>query len=91
LILVSQGRQPDYELQRFTFASYLLISNGSAAFRYANADSYPEVWMYPDYNVKLGSPVGPRYPEGDAWRRDFSQGHVLVNPRTGHAEIVVSP
>ncbi len=91
LILVSQGRQQDEKLQRFAFASYLLIANGNAAFRYTNADAYLEAWMYPDYDLKLGSPLGSRYLDGDMWRRDFSHGKVVVNPDTGDAEIVVSP
>ncbi len=91
LILVSQGRQADKDLQRFAFASYLLIANGNASFRYANADSYVEPWMYPDYSFRLGGPLGPRYRAGNSWRRDFSNGHVIVNPQKGQAEILVSP
>jgi hypothetical protein len=91
LILVSQGQRSDFELQRYAFASYLLVANGNAAFRYANADSYCQVWTYPDYGFQLGSPLGARYLTGGRWRRDFLKGYVLVNPSTGRAAIVVNP
>ncbi len=91
LILVSQGRQTDNDLQRYAFASFLLIANGNASFRYANADSYVEPWVYPDYGIRLGGALGPRYRAGEAWQRDFANGQVLVNPKTGRAAIMVHP
>jgi hypothetical protein len=91
LVLVSQGHRFDSQLRRFAFASYLLIANGDAAFRYANADAYLQAWIYPDYDLNLGSPLGSRYQDGNAWRRDFSNGYVRVDPLTGQAAIVVNP
>jgi len=87
IILVSQGNNDDIDLQQFAFASYLLINNGNAFFRYANSDKYREVWLYEDYAVKLGSPLGPRYLDADTWRRDFTNGNVTVNPETHEVEI----
>ena len=87
IVLVSQGNRDDVELQRFAFASYLLINNGNAFFRYANSDKYREVWLYEDYAVKLGTPLGPRYLDADTWQRDFTNGHVSVNPKTHQVEI----
>jgi hypothetical protein len=89
IILVSQGTQGDVELQRFAYASYLLVNHGRAAFRYGNSANYREVWFYSNYDFELGQPLGPRYAEGDAWRRDYEFGSVLVNPHTHEASIIL--
>lgn len=87
VILVSQGTQADIELQRFAYASYLLVNNGKAAFRYGNSANYREAWFYSNYTIDLGQPLGPRYRDGNAWRRDFTNGSVMVNPETHEASI----
>lgn len=89
-ILVSQGKQSATSRQQFAFASYLLIADGKASFRYGNDQAYDEVWLYPNYSLKLGTPIGARYQVGDLWRRDFSNGYVTVNPLAHTAEIVVT-
>jgi hypothetical protein len=91
LILVSQAKQPDEKRQRFALASYLLIANDYASFRYADAEGYREVFLYENYSLDLGDPLGPRYKEGDTWRRDFTNGYVLANPQTHSAEIILDP
>lgn len=84
ILLVSQGKIGQEKLQRFAYASYLLVMQGRAYFRYANSSNYREAWLYPNYQQKLGQPLGPRYQVGDpsegAWRRDFANGWVEVNP-----------
>ena len=90
LILVAQGEQADLELQNFTFASYLLIANGNAAYRYTHSGAYREVWLYENYELELGKALGDRYREDGGWRRDFTNGYVTVNPITNEAEIVVT-
>lgn len=91
LILVAQGKQDDSKLQNFAFASYLLVNNGKAVFRYTNSDSYRDLWWYDDYDTNIGTPRGPRYQDsGGGWRRDFSNGYVTVNPQKETAEIIVS-
>ena len=87
IIMVSQGNHEDGTLQNFAFASYLLINHGNAFFRYANSDNYADVWLYENYTYDLGEPLGPRYQEGQAWRRDFTKGNVFVNPETHQVEI----
>jgi len=87
IILVGQGTQGDNELQRFAFASYLLVANGKAAFRYANSSAYRNAWLYDNYNIDLGAPLGPRYLSGKTWRRDFTRGSVTVNPETHEAQV----
>jgi hypothetical protein len=91
LILVAQGDRDDQQLQNFAYASYLLVNNGNAVFRYTNSDSYREVWLYENYGIDLGTPKGPRYKEKGNWRRDFKNGHVIVDPQKHTAEIVVNP
>jgi hypothetical protein len=91
LILVSQGEQPDSERQQFAFASYLLIANKNASFRYADADAYRDVSLYDNYSLNLGQPLGPRYRKGNSWRRDFTHGYVLVDPQTHSTEIKINP
>ncbi len=87
-LLVSSGPRDDLLRQRFAFASYLLITNGRAYFRYAHADAYREIWLYPDYEWDLGLPLGPRYRQGDRWRRDFARGSLVVDPRTHEVELL---
>ncbi len=88
-ILVSQGERNDYDRQLFAFASYLLINHGKASFRYASYSAYLEIWLYDDYFIDLGVPLGPRYPDGDVWRRDFTRGTVEVDPFSGTAQIII--
>ena len=87
IILVSQGQQESLALQKFAFASYLLINNGRAVFRYAHSDFYNEVWLYDDYTLNLGQPLGSRYLDGGSWSRDFENGKVSVNPVSHKVEI----
>ncbi len=80
-LAVSQGTQEDVERMRFSLATWFLIDQGNAHFRYASSKTYRELWDYPELHVDLGEPLGPRYKEGDTvWRRDFSCGTVRVDP-----------
>jgi len=89
-ILVSQGEQDDLKRQAFSFASYLLVANEYAFFRYAQSGFYSQLWLYENYNLELGPPLSPRYREGANWRRDFLNGYVTVNPATLDAAIVIT-
>lgn len=89
IILVTQGKQENAGQQQFTYASYLLINQGLAFFRYAGSDHYNEIWLYPDYELELGQPFGTRYLDDSVWRRDFEHGTVMVNPVTHESEIIV--
>jgi len=90
-ILISQGDQSNTNRQSFAFASYLLISNGRAAFRYTNYDNYGKTWLFPNYNIDLGSPIGARYQQGNLWKRDFTNGSVTVDPVNHIAQISTTP
>lgn len=89
LILVSQGEMSDLERAKFSFASYLLISGGNVSFRYADSDSYEEVWLYESYFLPLGVPTSGYYEFESGWRRDFSKGYVYVNPFLHESKIEV--
>ena len=87
IILVTQGDINDVERMQFGLASFLLVNNGQAYFRYSNDLAYRELWWYPQYESDLGQPLGPRYAEGGAWRRDFERGSVSVDPKNHSAVI----
>ncbi|MBP7690450.1 MAG: hypothetical protein KA764_00955 [Anaerolineales bacterium] len=92
IILVAQGDPGDLPRQTFAFASYLLISGGRAAFRYSLGDSgYAEAWLYDNYQLELGAPLGLRLQQGDEWRREFQHGRVMVNPVTHETLIEPAP
>jgi hypothetical protein len=89
VILVAQGGQLDTSRQQFAFASYLLINNGRAAFRYTHHnDGYEQVWLYGNYFQSLGNPIGRRIcPLNLLCVREFSRGWVLVIPFNHYALI----
>lgn len=87
VILVSQGDSYDIDRQRFAFASYLLVTNGNASFRYTNSDHYNEINTYLSYSLMLGEPVTGVILEGDEWVRYFDHGKVSVNPAVPRAII----
>jgi hypothetical protein len=89
-ILVSQGTQADTSRQRFAYASYLLVANGLANFRYASYDYYDQAWLYDNYTLNLGAPLGKRYQSGAVWKRDFSNGSVSVDPASHAASITLN-
>jgi hypothetical protein len=89
VILVAPGYQGDLNREKFAFASYLLISNGKAAFRYSTSSAYRDVWLYDNYNVDIGSPLGAQYQVGTVWQRDFTKGYVVVDPASHTATITI--
>lgn len=91
LILVSQSGVARPKHQLFSLASYLLVADNNAYFRYADSDNYREISLYENYALDLGTALGPRYKDGTFWRRDFTNGTVLVDPKTNSAEIQLSP
>jgi len=87
VLLVTQGQQDNLSRQQFAFGSYLLVMDGGASFRYGRANHHDEIWLYDNYELDLGVPLGPRYQDGDLWRRDFSNGMVIVDPEA-HSAII---
>lgn len=86
VILVSQGQesnistvwQPASQRQQFAYASYLLVADGRASFRYGS--TYSRAWLYDTYQLDLGEPQGARYQDGPVYRRKFANGLVTVDP-----------
>ncbi len=90
LILVSQGEREDFQRQQFAYASYLLVNEGLAYFRYAlNHYAYDEVWWYENYDFDFGAALDPAYNEGRVWIRDFDNGQVRVYPDDVKAEFIL--
>ncbi len=87
-IAVSHGEANETDRQRFAFASFLLITDGTSSFRYADGN-YREVLLYNNYLLDLGQPLGSRYQVGEMWHREFERGYVVVNPTLNLAKIVV--
>jgi hypothetical protein len=89
IILVTQGAPDDSNRMLFGLASYLLVNNGQAYFRYTNDLAYRQVWSYPEFKIDLGQPKGPRYKESGIWKRDFENGSVSVDPLNHTGELLL--
>jgi hypothetical protein len=90
MLSVAQGQALDNKRQQFAFASYLLINWGNASFRYTNAGTYDSTWLYDNYRIPLGDPVGARYEQDGWWIREFANGYVGVNPET-YQSVIETP
>jgi hypothetical protein len=93
LVMVGQGPRDDTARMDFTLASYMLVANENAFFRYTRFDSYySSLWLYPDYATarSLGMPLGVcREISGGVWHRDFEHGYVEVNPTEHWGRLVL--
>ncbi len=91
VIVYAQGDKTDTARQRFAFASYLLVKANDSAFRYSRTGaSYGSHWWYSNYDLRIGMPLGPRYQSGSTWRRDYTNGTVVVDPTAHTASITVT-
>jgi hypothetical protein len=62
----------DVRSMRWGRASFLLGWNGGpAGFGGGN-------W-HPEWTIEIGTPTGPRYQVGTAWRRDYTEGTAIAN------------
>lgn len=91
VLLVAQGRHEDNGRQQFALASYLLVNNGLAYFRYADYDHYNQAWWYENYLLELGMPLEPRRSVDGVYQRRFANGLVTVDPANHTASIEVAP
>ena len=84
-LCVTYGATTDGRLMEYAQASFLLAWNGtSGALFYRPEQGDP--WA-PDWTTDVGVPTAPRYAVGEAWRRDFSAGTVVVNPSQAQVTI----
>jgi hypothetical protein len=89
VFLVSQGNQSDNAHQTFAYASYLLVARENVYFRYTDALAYNEVWDFDNYSEKLGSPTCDYYLKDSVYIREFTNGRVVVDPKSEVAMITV--
>ncbi|MGA7538165.1 MAG: putative glycoside hydrolase [Steroidobacteraceae bacterium] len=90
LVIFNQWGDPtDYQSFRYGFAS-CLMDDGYYSFTSSSTGYYGVEW-FDEYNAKLGNPIGAP-PTGawqkGVWRRDFSNGIALVNPKGNGAQTV---
>jgi hypothetical protein len=85
IINVYNGQENNYSLMRYGLASALL---GDGYFSYdSSVNDHGQTWWYDEYDFNLGTAKLPAYNTLDGsktittglWRRDFSEGSVLVN------------
>lgn len=83
LVIFNQWGSPtDYRSFRYGFAS-CLMNNGYYSFASNSTGYYGVVW-FDEYNAKLGSAVvstPTKAWQNGVWRRDFTNGIALVNPK----------
>jgi hypothetical protein len=77
---IAHSRATDGRAAAYGLATMLLASQGRSSF--ALAEDYTSETRFPIYDraLQLGSPTGPYYRVGTAYRREFSAGTVVVNP-----------
>jgi Hypothetical glycosyl hydrolase family 15/RTX calcium-binding nonapeptide repeat (4 copies) len=76
---VTYGSTDNVRLMRYARASFLLDSNGRGGALIYHSGTGVDPWS-DDWTLEVGEPEGPKYKVGQAWRRDFTRGTVLVNP-----------
>jgi Hypothetical glycosyl hydrolase family 15 len=79
----------DFHSMRYARASFLADWDGGRSAlifqpTYPDAqDPYSPVWT-----ADIGTPLGPRYKVGVAWRRDYTGGTTIVNPSPTSAQTI---
>ena len=89
-ILNMRGKIDDFAFMRYGLAS-TLMDDGYFAFD-DDAKVFQSVPIFDEYNVELGQPVdGPQFRSWSKgiYRRDFTNGTVLVNPRGNGTQTVL--
>lgn len=74
------------QIKMYAFTSYLLGANGQSYFEF-NTLNPSNMWQngslpFKYYNLDIGEPLGEYYLKNNVYQRDFSDGKVLVNPKT---------
>lgn len=91
--VIAQAYMGDGRERLFALGNYLLIK-GDRTYLNLESDMAPEWW--PEYDIAIGSPLQPPVAAIDdlasnsVYRRDFTNGFVLVNPAEDGAPIVVN-
>lgn len=90
--LVSQGPRSNSQRQQFGLATYLLIADSKAFFRYTSDKDggYGQMWLYDNYKLKLGEPLGAyKKNSSNVYTREFANGKVTVNPIAQTSNITI--
>ncbi len=74
------------QIKMYAFSSYLLGADGKSYFEF-NTLNPANYWQngslpFKHYNLDIGEPLGEYYLKNKVYQRDFSDGKVLVNPKT---------
>ncbi|MGH8291315.1 MAG: putative glycoside hydrolase [Steroidobacteraceae bacterium] len=90
LVIFNQWGDPtDYQSFRYGFAA-CLMNDGYYSFTSSSVGYSGVVW-FDEYNAQLGNPIGAAPTnawQNGVWRRDFSNGIALVNPKGNGAQTV---
>ncbi|MDO8505283.1 MAG: putative glycoside hydrolase [bacterium] len=80
------GKQEDFKAMRFGFTTALLYDS-FFSFDFGDQD-HGQTWLYDEYGVFLGEPLGlPKLQSLALYRRDFEQGIVFVNTGDTSAQL----
>jgi len=80
------GNITDPSLRQWIVGSYLMINNHFASLFLSNVQQYGS-WMlnWAEFSVPIGTPTGwPVKLISGLWKRDFTNGTVLINPSEDH-------
>ena len=74
-------RDDNMQARLYGLASYLLGKQGPHDFFYyaIHPASWPPIW-FPEWETRIGHPIGDRYKAQGVWQRSYSKGKVLANP-----------
>jgi hypothetical protein len=81
---ITYAPKADARSMQYARANFLLFEGASSksALIYEASDPEAQDPFSAQWTGDVGSPSGPRFQVGAAWRRNFSGGTVLVNPST---------
>ncbi|MDP9055495.1 MAG: putative glycoside hydrolase family 15 protein [Acidobacteriota bacterium] len=87
-VVLEQYDVTDVATRQYSVAGYFLISSGNDY--YGDTVTTPDNW-WSGFNVDLGSPLGPRTYANGVYRRNFSQGMVLLGEPGSATQTVTLP
>jgi len=82
-VVYPKFRYDDYQARIYGLASYLMGKEGLHDFFYYQIEGrwawWPPLW-FPEWETRIGHPIGARYKAQGVWQRSYSKGKVLANP-----------
>jgi hypothetical protein len=81
---ITYAPKSDTRSMAWARANFLLLDEpaSNSALMFELTDPETQDPYTPSWTADIGTPAGPRFQVGSAWRRNFSGGTVLVNPTT---------